>query len=146
MNGNGAAVNTHVRRLDLPQVNSGNDLTMYNKQQAIAYEELGEVGTIVFAGNDFFHRVAHGFEALELLNLSYHRGLIGVDDRAAAAKYLRPPPKPDAGDQPHDQGGSREDECGSNEKPDRARGGRVFPIGRLNGLRHRFQCNRYGEM
>src|SRR5262249_5774918 len=96
MNGDVVAVNAHVRRLDLSQVNSGNDLTMYHKQQAIAHEELREVRIVVFARNDFFHRVANGFEAMELLNLSYNCGLTDRHDRGTGENHSRRRPKADA--------------------------------------------------
>ena len=75
--------------------------TLNPQQQAIAHEELGDVRIIVFARNDFFHRVANGFEAMELLNLSYNCGLIDMYDRATAEKHSRRRPKADA--QPYHQ-------------------------------------------
>src|SRR5215471_4422844 len=96
MNGDAVAVNAHVRRLDLSQVNSGNDLTMYHKQQAIAHEELREVRVVVFARNDFFHRIGDGFEAMELLNLSYNCWLNEMYDRGTGEKDSRRRPKADA--------------------------------------------------
>ena len=57
----------------------------------------------MLARNNLIHRIAHGFQPLELLDLANHGRLTYVDLRSPSAQNARQPQKTDPGRQPHER-------------------------------------------
>jgi hypothetical protein len=57
---------------------------MHDEKEPIADQEGGQVGAVVFTGNDFVHGEADGFKALKLLDLADDGGLVNVNQSAGA--------------------------------------------------------------
>ena len=72
----------NVLRFELAEVDARDDLAVHDQKKSVADKKFREIGILMLAGYDFVHREAHGFETLQLLNLTDHRGLIDVDHGA----------------------------------------------------------------
>src|SRR5207249_1395609 len=59
--------------------NTRHYFAVYQEQKAITCEEIRKHGIFAFTGNNFVHCVHDCFQALELLNLVYDRGLAYIN-------------------------------------------------------------------
>ena len=86
---------------------------MDDEEKTIADEEFGQVGILMFAGDDFVHGEADGFKALELLNLADDCGLVNVDKRAHG-EWAEEMEQAGASDEPDDErnGKNRAEDAG----------------------------------
>ena len=79
---------------------------MNDEQKLISSEKLRQDRICVFAGNNFVHGVAHGFESLKLLDLADDGGLIDADGGASAAGHGEKVEQVNAGEKPDGEGKS----------------------------------------
>jgi hypothetical protein len=120
----GLTLNDDVGGLQLAKVDASDDFAMYDEKELIAHQEFRQVRAVVFTGNDFVHGKADGFEALKLLDLADHGGLVNVDQSAATIGAQKRK-QAGAGSKPDDEADSEESQEKSKQKCFHPRKGRA---------------------
>jgi len=111
----GLTLNDDVGGLQLAKVDAPDDFAMYDEKETIAHQEFRQVRAVVFTGNDFVHGKADGLEALKLLDLTDHGGLVNVDQSAATISAQKRK-QAGAGSKPDDEADSEESQEKAKQK------------------------------
>ena len=85
---NAVVMHGNVAGLNAREIDTRNDLSMHEEQQAITYQKLWHVATVGTATDNLVHRVAHSLKALKLSDLADYRRLIDIEVNATALKDL----------------------------------------------------------
>lgn len=81
---NGVTANLHVTRLELTEIDSGDRLPVYDKQQFVTCQEIGKDRTLAIAFDNLVQRKADCLESLEPLNFIDDSRQRCIDGQAAS--------------------------------------------------------------
>jgi hypothetical protein len=130
----GLTLNDDVAGLQLAKVDAPDDFAMYDEKETIAHQEFRQVRAVVFTGNDFVHGKADGLEALKLLDLADHGGLVNVDQSAATISAQKRK-QTGAGSKPDDEADSEKSQEKAKQKCFYPRGGwAVYTLRVVSGI------------
>ena len=75
-----------IARLQSREVDAPNHFSVHNQKQAVTREKFRQVGIVVLALDNRIHRIAYGFQPLELLDLMNDGRLIHGELRGPSAQ------------------------------------------------------------
>ena len=83
------ALHSNVARLQIREIDSGDNLAMHQHQQPVSGEKIRQHRILFRAAHDFIHRVDHRLQPLQPLNAIDHGGLAHINGESSA-RHSRP--------------------------------------------------------
>jgi hypothetical protein len=78
-----------VAWLQTREIDAPNHFSVHHQEQTITRQKFRKVGIAVLTRDNLVHRVAYGFQPLQLLNLMNHGGLIHIYLRFAFSQHAQ---------------------------------------------------------
>src|SRR5580658_5899892 len=86
MQANLFALHLNIARLQIREINSGDNFAVHHHQKAISRQKVRKDRVCPRAGHNLVHGVDHGLEALQPLNAIDHRGLAYINGEGSAGQ------------------------------------------------------------